>query len=382
MGLNVFNTDFILQEKRYSWIDYDKGISIILVAYGHCLTLLANGGVDFSEAPGFTYAGMFLYGFRMPLFFIISGVFLTGSLSRKGLGGYIYGRTNNILYPLLIWGLLEITLQLTAFYLKTRTIDARLYLSLLIHPREIGTGHLWYLNALFSIGVVYACLREKLRMGPIPQLVLGLVLYSISAYIHIHNIEGGMLTDLFAFYIWFSLGVFISSIVLDERNVRRFASLKIFFPLATIFIIIQYYCTSLNLTVGQGHYDYVEHKLPFLFLAEALVGCILSVNISFQLQKHKLLRFLRVVGFHSLFIYCMQIMVMLATTAVMIKVLNVTNIPVLVIVVWMSGVLPPMFLYNFCLRHNLWRLFTFIKPEKEIASLKGENKNSFPIPAN
>jgi hypothetical protein len=304
------------------------------------------------------------------------------------LGGYIYGRTNNILYPLIVWGFFEITMQLVSTYNKTHTLDPRLYLSLFIHPREIGTGHLWYLNALFTIGVVYACLKEKLKMKPIPQLVLGLGLYSVSAYLHIHDIEGGMLTDLFAFYIWFSLGVFISSIVLDERNVRRFASLKIFFPLVTVFIAIQYYCTFLNLTAGHGHDDYVEHKMPFLFLGEALVGCILSVNISFQLQKHRILRFLRVVGFHSLFIYCMQILVMLAVTTLMMKVLKVTNIPVLVIVIWVSGILPPMFLYNFCLRYNLWRLFTFIKPEKEIAALKGANgankeeTPAVPVPAN
>jgi hypothetical protein len=307
-------------------------------------------------------------------------VFLAGSLSRKGLGGYIYGRTNNILYPLIIWGLLEITIQLSAGVHKYHVFDPHLYLSLFIHPREIGTGHLWYLNALFTIGVIYALLKEKLKMGPIPQLVLGLVLYSVSAYIHIHDIEGGMLTDLFAFYIWFSLGVFISSIVLDERNVRRFASLKIFFPLVTVFIAVQYYCTHLNLTLGLGHEDYVEHKLPFLYMAEALIGCILSVNISFQLQKHRILRFLRVVGFHSLFIYCMQILMMMIAVAVMIKMFKVTSIPILVIVIWVSGILPPMFLYNFCLRFNLWRLFTFIKPEKEIASLIGGDR--IPVPQN
>ncbi len=371
MTLNIFNTDYILKEKRYSWIDYDKGISIILVAYGHCLTILGNAGVDFSKASSFTYIGMFLYGFRMPLFFIISGVFLAGSLGRKGLGGYIYGRTNNILYPLIIWGLLEITMQLASTWHKQHTLDPLLYLDLVIHPRKIGTGHLWYLNALFTIGVIYAILKVKLKMGPIPQLVLGVGLYSISAYLHVHDIEGGMLTDLCAFYIWFSLGVAISSIVLDEKNVKRFASLKIFFPLFIIFVCIQYYCTSLNMHEGLGHDDFVEHKKPFLFLAEALIGCILSVNISFQLQKHRILRFLRVVGFHSLFIYCMQILFMLAVSAIMLKVLKISNIPLLVAVIWFSGVFPPMVMYNLSLRYNLWRLFTFIKPEKEIASLKG-----------
>ena len=366
----MFNADFILQEKRYSWIDYDKGISILLVGYGHCLLVLAGLGIDFSHWPWFTYIGMFLYGFRMPLFFIISGVFLSGSLGRKGFGGYIYGRSNNILYPLLIWGGLEVTFQLLSAYHKFHTFDARLYLDMFTHPRRIGTGHLWYLNALYTIGVLYVCLKQWLKMGPVVQLILGLVRDVVSAYLHVNDIEAGMLTDLCAFYIWYALGVSIAKVVLDEKNAKAFASLKFFFPLLAVFIVIQLYCMRLNLGAGQGHLDYVEHKKPFLFLAEALIGCVLSVNISFQLQKHRILRFLRVIGFHSLFIYCIQILTMLVTAVVMIRVLKVTNVPVLVLAVWVAGILPPMWLYNFCLRFNLWWLFTFIKPEREIAAIK------------
>jgi fucose 4-O-acetylase-like acetyltransferase len=371
MFLNFFNSDFILREKRYSWIDYDKGISIILVAYGHCLTLLGNSNIGLENWPVFRYVGLFLYGFRMPLFFIISGVFLAGSLSRKGLGGYIYGRTNNVLYPLVIWGCLEVALHVLSDYHRTHVFQWEGFLNLFVHPRAVGIGQFWYLNALFSIGVIYAILKVKLRLGLVPQLVLGLAFYCLSAYWHVNDIEMGMLTDVCAFYIWFSLGAAISTIVLDEKNVRRFASLKIFFPLALIFICLQYYCTSMNLAFGHGDAGFVENKKPFLYLIEALTGCILSVNISFQLQKHKIVRFLRVVGFHSLFIYVMQIVVMTIVETVLIKVLKVRYVPVVVVLLWVSGVIIPISIYNMCLRFNMWWLFTFIKPEKEIAAIKG-----------
>ena len=228
----MFNADFILQEKRYSWIDYDKGISILLVGYGHCLLVLAGLGIDFSHWPWFTYIGMFLYGFRMPLFFIISGVFLSGSLGRKGFGGYIYGRSNNILYPLLIWGGLEVTFQLLSAYHKFHTFDAGLYLDMFTHPRRIGTGHLWYLNALYTIGVLYVCLKQWLKMGPVAQLILGLALYVVSAYLHVNDIEAGMLTDLCAFYIWYALGVSIAKVVLDEKKRKGVCFPQILFPFA------------------------------------------------------------------------------------------------------------------------------------------------------
>jgi fucose 4-O-acetylase-like acetyltransferase len=382
MAMKLLNSEFILREKRYSWIDYDKGISIILVAYGHCITNLTNQGIDLNSAPFFTYFGMVMYGFRMPLFFIISGVFLSGSLQRKGLGGYVYGRSNNILYPFLIWGIMETTVQLASAYHKVGSFTPSLYLSLFTHPREIGTGHLWYLNALFSIGIVYAFLKKKLKMGPAVQIPLGLLLYCLSAYWHINDLEVGMFVDFCAFYLFFALGDSISSVVLDQRNVLRFASLKVFFPLFIIFVGVQYYCTHLNLTLGHGEINYVEHKKPFLFLVEALIGCILSVNVSFQLQKHKIVRFLRVVGYNSLYIYCMQILFMLATSVFLIRVVKLSSVPILVLLVWASGVLPPMVFYSLSLRYNLWWLFTFIKPEREIAALKNKAPAmSDPVPA-
>src|SRR6202000_2891257 len=112
--MDPFNSRFILKEKRWLWIDYDKGISIMLVGYGHCMDALSGHAMDLQSYHGFTYFGAFFYGFRMPLFFIISGLLVGRSLNKKGLGNYIGDRTNNILYPLMIWGAIQVTLQLIA----------------------------------------------------------------------------------------------------------------------------------------------------------------------------------------------------------------------------------------------------------------------------
>src|ERR1700754_1928704 len=199
MSMDPFNSRFILKEKRWLWIDYDKGISIILVGYGHCYSTLLGHSIDLANYPFFNYIGVFLYGFRMPLFFIVSGLLVARSLNKKGLNSYIGDRTNNILYPLLIWGFLEITLQILAarftHFTNHDDITPMKYLSLLIDPRQ--TGHFWYLNALFCIGVIYSILRTKLKMKPLGQLALGVVLYCISAYLHINTISAGFLTDVF-----------------------------------------------------------------------------------------------------------------------------------------------------------------------------------------
>jgi fucose 4-O-acetylase-like acetyltransferase len=362
--MNIFNTQHILKEKRWKWIDYDKGISIILVGFGHCLSVM-KGHVDLDSYPIFNYIATFLYGFRMPLFFIISGIFISSGLKRKGLSGYVSNRADTVLYPLMVWGIIQITLQLITARISNNTVTPASYLYLLIAPRE--TGHFWYLNALFCIGVIYAFLRSGLKMKPLAQVGLGLILYCFSAYIHLNNLNAGFLTDICEFYLFFSLGDLISNVLLTEQNVKRFSSFKLFFPLLVIFLIIQYQFAKINLHGGAEGINYVEHKMPFFFLFEALFGCTISINFSFLLQKYNALKFLRVIGFHSLYIYCMQIIMVTVARVVLINVLKVHYVPALVILIWLSGIIIPIFIYNACMRLNMWWLFTFKRPDKQKA---------------
>jgi len=373
--MDPFNSRFILKEKRWLWIDYDKGISIILVGYGHCYAILQQHGLALDNYPFFNYIGVFLYGFRMPLFFIVSGLLIGKSLTKKGLSAYIGDRTNNILYPLCIWGFIQITLQLITARFTHNDVEPLNYLNLIINPRR--TGHFWYLNALFCIGVIYALLKTKLKLRPVWQVILGLVFYCISSYLHVYNIGAGFLTDIFEYYFFFALGDLISNMMLDEKNIRRFSSWKIFFPLLALFLTIQYIFTQINLKPTLDGINYVENKLPFFYLLEALVGCTISVNFSFLLQKYRALTFLRIVGFHSLFVYCMQIITMTIVRTICMSILHINYVPALILIVWPSGIILPIFFYNFCLKYNLWWLYTFKKPEKQVEYLRTANIFSF-----
>src|SRR5476651_2212923 len=183
--MTIFNTKSILSEKRWVWIDTDKGISIMLVGFGHCLSLLQGHGLALSSYPMINYISVFLYGFRMPLFFIISGIFISGGLKRKGLNGYITYRADTVLHPLLVWGFIEVSFQLLAGRFTGNTVSPMNYINLLIDARK--TGHFWYLNSLFFIGVIYAFFKAYVKIKPWQQLLLGVTLYAASSYIHINN---------------------------------------------------------------------------------------------------------------------------------------------------------------------------------------------------
>ncbi|MBS1502661.1 MAG: hypothetical protein JST32_11405, partial [Bacteroidetes bacterium] len=131
--------------------------------------------------------------------------------------------------------------------------------------------------------------------------------------------------------------------------------------------------TQINLRPSSESINYVEHKMPFFFLLEALVGCAISINISFLLQRSKALTFLRIIGFHSLFVYCMQIIVMTFARTIFMNILHITYVPALIVLVWWSGVILPVFFYNFCLKYGLWWLYTYRKPERQVGYMKTAN---------
>jgi len=239
------------------------------------------------------------------------------------------------------------------------------YVYLLIDARK--TGHFWYLNSLFFIAIIYAFFKGYLRIKAWQQLMLGVILYFVSSYIHLNNLNAGSLTDICEFYLFFAIGDVISNLVLSEKNFNRFASFKIFFPLLVVFLILQHRFADYNLHGGAEGINFVEHKMPFFFLLEALVGCTISMNFSFLLQKYNKLRFLRVIGFHSLYIYCMQIIVMTVARVVLVNVLKITFVPVLVAGIWSCGIIVPMIFYNFCMKHRIWWLFTYKRPKEQVS---------------
>jgi len=368
----IFNSKAILDEHRTQWIDYDKGISIILVGYGHAFAVLQGHGTSFENYPFLNYIGVFLYGFRMPLFFIISGMLLSKSLQRKGARGYLYSRINNILHPLLVWGIIEITIKLASAgeLPPLKTLFAE-YLNLMIYPRK--TGVFWYLNALFCIGVIYSIIKTKLALKTSQQIILGLLFFCLSAYIHINGYSAGFVTDILEYYLFFAIGDYISKLMLSEKGKAYFTSPGLYIPLFFVFVTLQYYATQINLGSNSSGMVYVERKLPFLFLAQALLGCAISISFSFMLEKHKKLIFLRVVGFHSLFIYCMQIIVMNFSRIALVNLLLIKEALILFPLIWLLGIAIPIMIYNWCMRYQVWWLFTFSKPK----SLKKSHLEQF-----
>jgi len=365
----LFNAKKILSRSRYPWIDYARGITILLVVYRHVFEGLGNVGPGSDSYGTLKYLNIFFFSFRMPLFFIVSGIFFGGSLDRKGIGEYIGNRFQTIFYPLLIWGSIQVTLQLLFAGYVNAEREPMNYLHLIIEPRKIE--QFWYLNALFFVSVLYATMRWYLKVKPWQQLLLGVVLYAVSGYCHIHNINIGFLIDVCFFYMFFAVGDLLADLVLNTKNHKVLTSWRTTLIALPIFIAIQHYFTYLNLEHRDDYY--VQFRQPALFAVTALAGGAFVIHIAFLLQKLDIMRFLRVIGYHSLYIYVMHLMITSSSRIILTKLFGFENIPVLMIISVTIGIILPIILYNVAERAGAWWLFTLKKPIGE--KLPAENKS-------
>lgn len=95
---------------RLNWVDLSKGFGIILVVYGHVTRGLDSAGLSFDLFQDLDNA---IYAFHMPLFFILSGYFFIMS-TKKGINKYVKSKVSVILYPYLLWSLIQIIIQFFA----------------------------------------------------------------------------------------------------------------------------------------------------------------------------------------------------------------------------------------------------------------------------
>jgi uncharacterized membrane protein YcfT len=375
---DLFSTRFVLQRNRFAWIDYARGMCIILVVFRHCFEGLTNANLGTEKFWLLKLMNVSLFSFRMPLFFLLSGVFISQTLIKKSYKKYVTDRFKIILYPLLVWGSIQITLQLIfADYVNAdrQPID---YLNLIIRPRKIE--QFWYLNTLFMVGIVYAFFKAVLRFRIWHLAISAIVCYSAGALFYIihskysthpvvENIAYSFLPDFLHFYIYFFIGDLVSTFVLRKENQHYFASVKVLVPILVVFLITHYYFTRVNLAheVQYKLGTYVEHFQPLHFLVISLSGCALMIQLSFILQRFGGLKFLRIIGYHSLYIYVSHLIVVSGMRTVLVRIIGINHVPTLMLINVILGIVIPIILYNILVRLGCWWLYSLKKPEDEIS---------------
>ena len=174
---------------RQSWVDVSRGVGILLVAYGHIL----RGHFVVDPPAWVTAQATLIYAFHMPLFFILSGLFLWSSL---GKANFLQSRWKQLIYPYLLWSLVTVALESALSHYVNSPLNFRDALLIPFVPFE----QFWFLYALLVCQLIAFMAYPRKRLL-LPIAVAGLLTISV--------VDGGWIViRSFLFLPFVLLGIF------------------------------------------------------------------------------------------------------------------------------------------------------------------------------
>ncbi len=358
----AFNTS-VLNKKRFEWVDYLRGIAIVLVVYRHALLGIERSNV---VVPQFLNdANMVFYSFRMPLFFLLSGIFISRSIAKNTFGHLVKIKFENLLYPYLVWSFIQISLQIVLSGITNSKRTLVDYTYIFYQPRHLD--QFWYLAALFNATLLFIFLKKILKVPTAAQLLIGTVFYAFFPYFQ----KISMISDCMEFYLFFVMGDALAQFFFRPSTQLFFKN-----PLSLILIIPGFILSQLiylnyvithNLDTDNKHTlsDAFANNVGYqsMFLVIAIIGCVSMIILAFRLQKLHLFSFLRILGYHSLYIYVMHVIVTAFVRITLMKIIGIHNPFLLLFLTIALGVAIPIIIYNLFIRDKAgWFL---ISPRKE-----------------
>lgn len=133
----------MVDKQRIQFIDLAKGICIILVVLGHLV-------------PVFNENLTFVFCFRMPLYFCLSGLFF------KDYGGFknlTVKKCNKILIPFIAWYIIGYGIYYLGRTITHSSIEAPYHIWDILISNDIYNIPIWFLLCLFWSNVLFAIIR-------------------------------------------------------------------------------------------------------------------------------------------------------------------------------------------------------------------------------
>jgi uncharacterized membrane protein YcfT len=343
---NTWSMRMSARATRLEWVDVAKGLSIILVVMMHS----AYGvGEETGSAGYLHYVIGWATPFRMPEFFLISGLFLSQVIARDWLR-YADRRVLHYFYFYALWAVLQIV-----FKVGLGTGDPVAAATGVAWAIVEPYGVLWFIYMLAVFSLVTKLLWD-LRVNHWLVLAAGAVLQL--APIH----TGTYVVDQFAeyfvyFYAGYALAPRIFQIV--EWATRH--------ALAAMAGLAIYGLANTALVFGGGFEvrpDQVEMgyaALPGLHLGLALLGSLAVCVTAALLARLGWMDWLRWLGEHSIIIYLSFSIPMAMSRMLLLKLGLVTDTGVLSTIVLLVALTSPLVLYGL-IRVTGWGRLLFERP--------------------
>ena len=323
---------------RIDWVDYAKGVCIIFVVMMHSTLGVekAAGSIGWMH-----YVMQFAQPFRMPDFFLISGLFLASVINRPW-PRYFDRKVIHFFYFYVLW----MTIQ---FVLKTPT-----WLGEGQTPVEIGQnfllafvqpfGTLWFIYIL-PVFFVLTRLLERFDWR---------IVFVAAAALEILPVHTGavIIDELAARYIYFFAGYKLAPSIFRLAAWAMDNSLKAMFALlawalfngALVFTKIADWVPVPHDMLGLVAPEYWA-GYPGVSLFLGGLGAIAVILFSALLSRFSVTGFLRYLGAHSIVVYLAFFFPMAVSRIILLKFAPSLDIGTVSLLVTISGVLGAMMLF-------------------------------------
>jgi uncharacterized membrane protein YcfT len=149
----------VRDSSRLAWVDAAKGLSILLVVAHHAVSFLHTSGL---APPAVVAANTALASMRMPLFFLVSGLFVAGPLASPW-RTLLHKRIAFFLFLFVIWTLLRFAFfHIPAVAAVDPYVDDTNVVSLALSLVIPGSG-MWFIYAL----ALFAVIGKLIRGAPV-----------------------------------------------------------------------------------------------------------------------------------------------------------------------------------------------------------------------
>jgi len=333
---------------RIDWVDYAKGICIVMVVMMHSVL-----GVELAAGQtGFMHPLVaFARPFRMPDFFLISGLFLSVVINRDW-RTFLDRKVVHFAYFYVLWVTIQFGFKAPAFAAETSWAHAGfLYLLSFIEP----FGTLWFIYLLPLFFVVTKATR---RVPP-------LLIWGIAALLEMaHIVTGWTVIDEFcARFVYFYTGYLFADYVFALSDRARARPV-----LALAALVLWALLNGTLVRLGFGEW-------PFVSLALGLAGACAIVTTGTLLARARWLQFLRFCGEHSIVIYLAFFLPMAATRTLLLRAGIIQDIGTMSLVVTICALFGALAIWQIAMRVRADFLFErpaafWIAPKKLRPSLQ------------
>jgi uncharacterized membrane protein YcfT len=333
---------------RIDWVDYAKGICIVMVVMMHSVL-----GVELAAGQtGFIHPLVaFAKPFRMPDFFLISGLFLSVVIDRDW-RTYLDRKVVHFAYFYVLWVTIQFGFKAPGFAAETGWPHVGfMYLESFIEP----FGTLWF---IYLLPVFFVVAKVTRRMPP-------LMIWGVAALLEMAHIATGwtVIDEFGARFVYFYSGYLFAHHVFALSDRARA------WPALALAGLAAWALINGGLVVS-GFSEW-----PLISLVLGLAGACAIVTMGTMLARAHRLNFLRTCGEHSIVIYLAFFLPMAATRTLLLRAGPIHDIGTISLVVTIVGVVGALLLWRVALAVGANFLFerpaTFwIAPKKPRATLQ------------